>query len=132
MIALLLAIGIASVWWQAVLPAGHGVVLCGQGRICFIWFGTNFGPANAGLVALGPDAQIHWWVMFQMTQMPGLRATTLEIPLWLVALFVAVPTAFLWWRDRAVLGPGKCQTCGYELGAIISGTRCPECGNTNQ
>ncbi|MCP4590956.1 MAG: hydrogenase maturation nickel metallochaperone HypA [bacterium] len=49
------------------------------------------------------------------------------LPLWMVALTMAVPTAFLWWRDRR-WPPGRCQFCGYDLTANTSGV-CPECGS---
>jgi hypothetical protein len=48
------------------------------------------------------------------------------VPLWLPLLSFAVPTAFLWWRDRRY-PPGHCQTCGYNLTGNVSGI-CPECG----
>ena len=47
--------------------------------------------------------------------------------LWIPALVLAFPTAFLWyrwWRRR--IPPGHCQRCGYDLGG--STVRCPECG----
>ena len=48
-------------------------------------------------------------------------------PLWAVLVVLAIPTAFLWWRDRR---PPKdhCQNCGYDLTGNVSGV-CPECGN---
>ncbi|MBU0616661.1 MAG: hypothetical protein KKI02_02990 [Planctomycetes bacterium] len=49
------------------------------------------------------------------------------IPLWLPFLIVMIPTAFLWWRDRRRIPPGRCQDCGYNLTGNVSG-RCPECG----
>lgn len=49
------------------------------------------------------------------------------IPLWLPFLLVALPTGYLFWRDRRRIPPGHCQSCGYNLFANVSGI-CPECG----
>jgi len=48
------------------------------------------------------------------------------VPLWLPLVIVAIPTIWLWWRDRRV-PPGHCQNCGYDLTGNVTG-RCPECG----
>ena len=52
---------------------------------------------------------------------------TVIVPLWIGFTIVAIPTAFLWWRDRGRIRPGHCQHCGYDLTGNVSG-RCPECG----
>ncbi len=49
------------------------------------------------------------------------------IPLWLPLVIVAIPTIWLWWRDRR-FPTGHCENCGYDLTGNVSG-RCPECGN---
>ncbi len=51
---------------------------------------------------------------------------TVEIPLWIPFVLLAVPAALLWWRDRKP-PRGHCQRCGYNLTGNTSGT-CPECG----
>ena len=51
----------------------------------------------------------------------------LSVPLWLVLVVLALPTAFLWWRDRRCIREGFCRKCGYDLTGNVSG-RCPECG----
>jgi hypothetical protein len=48
------------------------------------------------------------------------------IPLWIPFVLLAVPTAFLWHRDRRP-PRGHCRRCGYNLKGNLSGT-CPECG----
>ena len=50
----------------------------------------------------------------------------LRVPLWMPVLTLALPTGFLWWRDRR-FPKGYCQTCGYDLTGDVSGV-CPECG----
>ncbi len=49
------------------------------------------------------------------------------VPLWMPFLLVAIPTAYLWWRDRRRTSLGHCQKCGHDLTANVSGV-CPECG----
>ena len=56
----------------------------------------------------------------------GTRFSFWALSLWLPFVFVATPTAFLFWRDRRY--PRQCcQKCGYNLTGNVSG-RCPECG----
>jgi len=56
-------------------------------------------------------------------------ATEITIPLWSLLLIPAIPTAWLWHRDRRKkrIGPGCCLRCGYDLKGNISGV-CSECG----
>jgi hypothetical protein len=50
------------------------------------------------------------------------------IPPWLAFLFVGVTTGALWWLDaNAVIRPGHCRRCAYDLTGNVSGV-CPECG----
>ncbi len=53
--------------------------------------------------------------------------TVVLIPIWLPFVLVAVPTAFLWYRDGGRIPLGHCSKCGYDLMLNMSGT-CPECG----
>ncbi len=48
------------------------------------------------------------------------------IPLWLIALVVAVSWGIIRWRHRPI-PPGHCTSCGYDLTGNISGV-CSECG----
>lgn len=56
----------------------------------------------------------------------GPRMESWIIPLWLPLALLALPTAYLFWRDRRH-PPGHCQGCGYNLTGNESGV-CPECG----
>ncbi len=49
-----------------------------------------------------------------------------KLPIWIPLLGIAIPTAWLWWRDRR-FPSDHCQNCGYNLTGNVSG-RCPECG----
>ncbi len=53
--------------------------------------------------------------------------TFILIPLWFLFLIVALPTAYLFYRDRKRIPPGHCSTCGYDLTGAEH-ERCPECG----
>jgi len=51
----------------------------------------------------------------------------IRFPLWLLLTASAIPTAYLFWRDRRRPAPGHCPHCGYNLNLNQSGI-CPECG----
>jgi hypothetical protein len=51
-----------------------------------------------------------------------------HVPLHIPLLFVALPTGYLFWRDRRYQSL-SCQGCGYDLTGNVSGA-CPECGQT--
>jgi hypothetical protein len=72
-----------------------------------------------------PIASLGWgdldWVISG-----GLEEIQLALPLWILLVIVAIPTAFLFWRDRPI-PPGHCRKCGYNLTGNVSGV-CPECG----
>lgn len=51
----------------------------------------------------------------------------MSLPLWLMLSAVALPTWFLWRRDRRRIPPGHCEHCGYNLTGNTTGV-CPECG----
>ena len=50
----------------------------------------------------------------------------LAIPLWMPLIAIAIPTAWLWWRDRRHPS-GHCRKCGYDLTGNVTGV-CSECG----
>ena len=76
--------------------------------------------------------------LFQMmdTQLRGsigmswpsvILGSVIIIPLWLPFVVSAIPTAWLWHRDRRRIPRAHCQRCGYDLTGNTSGA-CSECG----
>ena len=63
---------------------------------------------------------------------PGRRYSLLVLPFWLLLLLTAIPTAWLWHRDRRLISSSLdhrlCLRCGYDLTGNTSGV-CPECGD---
>ncbi|MFZ2872941.1 MAG: hypothetical protein WAZ94_00490 [Phycisphaerales bacterium] len=56
----------------------------------------------------------------------GSYLTILHIPIWSMALLVAAPTIWFWFRGRR-RSPGLCASCGYDLRGADHDL-CPECG----
>lgn len=66
-----------------------------------------------------------WGEVFKVTA--GSRVfRSARIPLWIPFGLIAIPTAYLFWRNRRY-PPGHCQRCGYDLTENVSAV-CPECG----
>ena len=63
------------------------------------------------------------WSLFPVFFSGGVNGFSL--PLWIPFILTAMPTAWLFWRDRKP-PPGHCQRCGYNLRALTL-PRCPEC-----
>ena len=66
------------------------------------------------------------WSFFSFFRNDQPAGVVINVPHWFVLLILAVPMAYLWWRDRRP-PPGHCRACGYDLTGNVSGI-CPECG----
>ena len=58
---------------------------------------------------------------------PVIRVFTIEIPLWMPTLTLALLTVRSWRRSMRYPRPGCCRRCGYDLTGNTSGV-CSECG----
>jgi hypothetical protein len=110
----------ATVEWVDTL--GEERIAWGSGRVLLTLQDFERIPICArysGFHELQARWSLSWWW--------SSRRISATIPLWLPFLLVALPTAFLFYRDRRRPGPNHCQQCGYNLTGNLSGT-CPECG----
>ena len=110
-------------------------VRVGQRGFIFIYGGVIRVMQIHGPPSMDPGSGIGWlgWSGIQFVK-PELRWNgtppapfDLVFPYWLL-LLTAIPTAWLWHRDRRRIRPGCCLRCGYDLTGNTSGV-CPECGD---
>ncbi len=73
---------------------------------------------------VSPGCGLEWPSVNRYPEVTGLLV---RVPLWMPLVLTAIPTAWLWHRDRPPPPPGHCQSCGYNLTGNVSGV-CPECG----
>ena len=129
---LTLAVYAATLWCYIAWNDRHlrRTIFFQAGSVAVFWFTYADSTARTTRFAGKPGWEIsrsespfHWWPVFS-----GASALSgVYVPLWMPFLAVAIPTAFLWHRDRRP-PPGHCQRCGYDLTGNVSG-RCSECGN---
>jgi hypothetical protein len=144
-----LLIAVAWVLSVEVWPDGRPVaserVVLASGRVNLLW-GPFFqlrpgpiGPPEAGTrpaiceilgFAYRDGGWRHRWGLLPMYRSwisyNKQRVEIMSLPLWILLVPVALPTAILWYRDRRPLR-GHCAACGYDLTGNLSGV-CPECG----
>ena len=80
----------------------------------------HYSPSNLGLVS--PRTGKSNWASTG-------PAWSVAVPLWRPFLLTALPTTWLFHRDRRRIPPGCCPRCGYNLTGNTSGV-CSECGET--
>lgn len=126
-VALFACLHIASIWFLAGLwITPKSAIGIGRGAV---WLVFDSSPRRlpdwdllVGRAAWSED--FCWW--FGQSGIYGVGQLTL--PLWIPALILAVPTAWLWLQDHQRSRPGRCPTCGYDLRGLSNSAVCPECG----
>ena len=109
--------------WHAVCLSGGGAMfirlpMYARGVGGWLWSLNTYGRWSR----ITYERQNRWWFQFASE---GVYGSIAVIPLWAPLLAVAVPTAWLWRRDRRH-PPGNCQRCGYDLTGNVTGV-CSEC-----
>lgn len=128
---LLLVVWIGSAWWRCSLrcsSTGPAFFFEGGQLIVIwraepgVWNGRVRSPAFRRNFA-----QFGWWFGWRQTlSYGGNSASILTIPLWILVLLTATPSAMFWYRLRP--RQGRCPSCNYDLRATTTGI-CPECGS---
>ncbi len=128
-------IGAVGIVWRADADLWHVQTIPGNLH-CGVWNDVKdnwqFRDAESGVhidtapPALKDPGLLFLWPRAKRTHALPAKGTGVLLPLWTSFLMLAVPTAWLWYRDRRP-PRGHCQHCGYNLTGNESGT-CPECG----
>ena len=122
-VALAVASGWFYIYWASSPPDERQVVsVVFQGVVGFAYLDPGRLAEGWSLIH-GRFWGWKWWIELDW----GNSTRVVVIPLWMLLLVVAAPTAWLWWLDRRRPRPGHCHKCGYDLrGNLEHG--CPECG----
>jgi len=108
-----------------VVAFGRGFV---GGGIARLNARTSFGESNGLQEHSSADLGFKWPdIAINVRTGPHDVVSFAFLPFWLVLLLTALPTAWLWHRDRRRIRPGCCIRCGYDLTGNTSGV-CSECG----
>ena len=128
---LILATWAVSLWWTFfyILPGDRSSLAFGRGIVGGVF--SNFDLRKAGF-ATGFRYQGRNEFGFNLPEMRTARVgpdsfDEVGVPFWLPLLLTAIPTTWLWHRDRRRIRPGCCLRCGYDLTGNTSGV-CSECG----
>ena len=108
--------GQISAWWWEYCDYGYDEEVDSR---------VGIFPAGFALCLPSFEKETHIYPLGETTAPTGAQ-WILILPLWLILLLLALPTAILWWLDRRRIREGCCRKCGYDLTGNVSGT-CLEC-----
>jgi hypothetical protein len=127
---LVLSLLIAAIWvgsssWTLGCQKANAFVALH--RATFVSSFDSLDTQNSWRLVRLPERSVVWLPHFVHYRRVGPDYYRIQIPLWMLVLLFALPTAFLFWRDRRLIPPGHCKKCSYSLTGNTSGV-CPECG----
>ncbi len=123
-----------STWWEVKRQSEQVKFTILDGGLAWAWtIGDEVGqPRYDGFdmgwfVRRSDRTRLRLWFRYRLYNW-GSRYWhySLFIPLWVPILTIAIPTVWLWRRDRRH-PPGHCRNCGYDLTGNVTGV-CSECG----
>jgi hypothetical protein len=129
--ALLLGTWFASRWATPVFMrenAHYAVFEIWHGRFGVLWLRGSLDPSPGPGWHLYTEARTPGWD-WDLQWSADAHSCLVLVPLYIPFTLLALPTAFLFHRDRrSVRWPreGRCVGCGYDLSGVSG--KCPECG----
>jgi len=103
----------ASVRAGVTFVTQHEIYRLSGGVVTYEW--TTFRLSDTGLslrMNRGWRLAPRWWSYFPPRMLIDTKFA--QVPLWPLPLLAAIPTIWLWRRDRRTK-PGACAGCGYNL-----------------
>ncbi len=114
-------------WWIGKTE----VLQLGKGGFCAGWWSEDaHAPESIRRQLISSHVQrhsfsTHRWSFDYLISAEDQAMDWLNLPLWIPFVLIAIPTVWLWRRDRRH-PPGHCQRCGYDLTGNVTGV-CSEC-----
>ena len=120
-------------WQTGTASMNPKTIFIGFGSVVVAW-----GPgkwAKPGSWTMGSFVEDGFTIWHFRTSMsawlqPRFLGDQIYIPLWLIAIMLAIPPGFMECRRRTRRAPGSCRKCGYDRASLPADTKCPECGDT--
>ncbi len=129
----IVVLAIVSVRIRPLIGFRYGYVVARHGNVSVAWSAAENTTHQLFVVGLellevAPDFRFSLPTVSKVRVWGTNLKWLVSLPLWLLLLVLAAPTAYLWHRDRRFRFPsGHCQQCGYNLHGLTE-PRCPECG----